>query len=292
MRRWLRDPLVQFLTLGAALFAIHSRFGAAPAGDGTVVVTKGRIESLAEAFARQRSRDPSDDELAGIVREYVREEVLAREAKRLGLDQDDTVIRRRLAQKMEFASAEASAFVAPTNDELRAYLAANPDRFRVDSRVSFEQVFLDRSKRGASFDRDVDRLLSELNAPGAAVDLDRIGDGKLLEPRYQSVSRGDVEAEFGPAFAARLDGLPLGRFEGPIESGYGAHLVRVDGRVAGRLAPLDEVREAVAREWSAAKRADLQEARMRETMARYRVEIDDQPGARPPDEPQRIAGVR
>jgi hypothetical protein len=192
---------------------------------------------------------------------------------------------------MEFASDDASAF-APSDDELGSYLAANPDRFRIESRISFEQVFVDRAKRGPRFEGDVARLLWKLNAPDAVVDLDRVGDGRLLERRYDGVSRRDVESVFGSAFAARLDGLPLGRFDGPIESGYGSHLVRVESRVAGRLPALDEVREAVTREWSAAKRAALAETRMHEAMARYRVEIDAGPYARPPEQPQTIAGAR
>lgn len=286
--RWLKEPLLHFLAVGAALFALYAslgtRSGNTPAG-GEIVVSQGRIQSLAETFTRQWRRPPSDDELAGLVHDFVREEVLAREAMALGLDRDDTVVRRRLAQKMEFLFADVAAQAAPTDEDLTAFLAAHPETFRIDSRATFSQVFLDRAKRGSAFDADVRKLLVELNAPGTARDLALLGDSRLLDAHSADVPRRLIEAQFGPTFATRLDELPLGRFEGPVESGYGAHLVRVESRTAARVPQLDEVREAVAREWSAAKRLEVQEAQLQGLLDRYHVTVE--PGAAAPE---RIAG--
>lgn len=280
MRRtsaWSREPLVHFLLLGAALFAVYAQFGhdlGKPASN-EIVVTAGRIRSLVQTFARQRNRAPSDEELAGLVREFVREEALAREATRLGLDRDDTVVRRRLAQKMEFLSRGDAAPVEPTDDELRAYLAAHPERFRLDSRFWFRQVLLDRSRRGDRVEADAARFLAALNGPGSPQDLHALGDGLLLGDRFDDVSRRAVEAQFGKPFADRLESLPLGRFEGPIESGYGLHLVRVERRTPGRLPALAEVRDAVVREWSGARERTDREARMRALLSHYEVTIEE-----------------
>src|SRR6185503_3715356 len=287
-RSWLREPLLHFLGLGVALFALYAWIGAGRndgARAGEIVVSAGRVRSLAETFARQWSRPPTDDELAGLARDFVREEVLSREAIALGLDRDDTIVRRRLAQKMEFLSDEVATVVAPTDDDLRGFLAAHPERFRLGARLTFDQVFLDRGTRGDALERDAAAMLAALNAPGAAPDVAQLGDSRLLPAHFEDVPRRDVEAQLG----ARLDELPLGRFVGPIESGYGAHLVRVDRRTPASTPPFELVRDAVAREWSDAKRVEMKEVQLQALLARYRVTVEP---VAPAPEHDRVAGAQ
>jgi hypothetical protein len=271
-----KEPLLHFLLLGALLFAIHTWAG--DRGRGTnrneIVVTAGRVRSLTETFTRQWNRPPSPDELAGLVRDFVREEVLMREALALGLDRYDTIVRRRLAQKMEFLSDDLAAVGEPTAEALRAHLAEHPERFRVDPRFTFSQIHLDREKRGNALAADAAKLLGDLNAPDAAPNLDALGDSRLLDARYVNVSAREIDAQFGAAFAARLDTLPHGRWEGPIESGYGAHLVRIEAFTPGRLPALEEVRDRVAQEWTAARRSAAQEAHLQALLARYEVTVE------------------
>jgi hypothetical protein len=134
------------------------------------VVTRGRIRSLAETFSRLWNRPPSQEELEDLVREYVREEVLAREALALGLDDDDTIVRRRLAQKMEFLSEDVAELAQPTEEELERYLSTHPESFRLDSRLGFSQVCLDPVTRGDSLEADAARLLGELESRGSGLD--------------------------------------------------------------------------------------------------------------------------
>jgi hypothetical protein len=260
-----------------ALFALYAGIGRRE-GEGNavgdIVVTEGRIRSLTETFGRQWGRPPSEDELAGLVRDFVREEALAREALALGLDRDDTIVRRRLAQKMEFLSDDVAAMAEPRDEDLRAFLAAHPERFRVASRFTFSQVFLDRGKRGTALEADAGKLLAVLRGGNAPRDAAALGDSRLLPAHQDDVPRQDVEAAFGGRFAARLEELPLDRWEGPIASDYGAHLVRVEGRAIGRMPPLDDVREAVTREWVAARREEMKAARLQALLSRYRVTIE------------------
>jgi hypothetical protein len=291
MRRVVREPLLHFLVLGAALFGLYAVAGvrrgeATPQGE--IVVTDGRIRSVVETFSRQWGRPPSQDELTGLLRDFVREEVLAREAMALGLDRDDTIVRRRLAQKMEFISDDVSV-AAPTDEDLREYLAAHPERFRAEARFTFEQVFLDRRKRGDRLEADARKLVAALNAPAATLGIGTLGDDHVLGTRFDDVGRHEVEARFGRAFADRLETLPIGRFEWPVESGYGPHLVRVARRTPADVPSLESVRDAVARDWSDAKRAEAKEAQLQSLLARYRVIIES--GA-PASEPDRIAGTR
>lgn len=277
MKRLLAEPLLHFVLLAAVLFGLEAALRHVPAGDasgGELVVARERIASLADGFARQWGRAPSEDELAAMVQDFVREEVLMREALRLGLDRDDAIVRRRLAQKMEFLSEDLVAMAPPTEDDLRAFLAASPGRFRTPERFTFAQVRLDPAKRGDALVADADALLRALRAGG---DVRAMGDDRMLDPEQRDVARHDVEATFGPEFASRLAELPVGDWQGPIPSAYGAHLVRVERRQPGEVPPLAEVHDAVAREWTAARRAELRRAQLEGLLARYRVTIEMAP---------------
>lgn len=143
---WLHEPLVHFLAIGAGLFLLFAWRGDRAGGDsGRIVVTRARIEHLATGFARTWQRPPTEQELTGLVQDYVKEEAYVREATAMGLDRDDTIIRRRLRQKLEFLTEDALEALNPTDADLRSYLKDHPDAFRVEPRVAFRQVFWTRA---------------------------------------------------------------------------------------------------------------------------------------------------
>jgi hypothetical protein len=241
---------------------------------GEIVVTEGRIGNLTETFARTWQRPPTAEELNGLVEDYIREEVLYREGVALGLDRDDTIIRRRLRQKLEFVSEDAASAVEPTDTELAAYLAKNADDYRVEAQLTFTQVFLDPSKRGDRFDTDAAALLDVLRTRGDKVNPATLGDSLMLEPRYELAGEADIARLFGSEFEAEIRDQPVGEWVGPLKSGYGAHLVRIEARTPGRMAPLAEVRDEVARDWAARRRQEVLEAQYQELRSRYRVRIE------------------
>ncbi|HZN99193.1 MAG TPA: peptidylprolyl isomerase [Gemmatimonadales bacterium] len=269
----LREPLFHFLLLGGAIFGgygILSRDNAPAAGK--IVVTQGRIEALTAAFTRTWQRPPTASERDELIQDYIREEVYNREAISLGLDRDDVIIRRRLRQKLEFASEDVTAQVEPTDDQLRAYLIAHPDAFRVEPRFTFSQVFFNSERRGEHLRRDAVRLAAQLRQVGTAPDT--LGDSFLLGPSFDSVPAGVVAAQFGEQFVAILGRLPIGQWQGPVASVYGAHLVFVSERTEGRLPALGEVRDAVRREWAEAQRVEASEKFYRAMLRRYTVTIE------------------
>jgi hypothetical protein len=276
MRRVYKEPLLHFLLLGAGLFLVYSLLQKR-GGDhepGQIVVTLGQVEQLASSFAKTWQRPPTPEELAGLVRDRVREEVYCREAMALGLDREDTVIRRRLRQKMEFVSDDIAALVEPTEADLEEYLRTHPDSFRVEPRFTFEQVCLDPEKHGKRLASDTAQLLEQLNQAGTEADLSRLGDSQMLEPEFAGLPAGEVAKQFGEPFALALGGLQPGRWQGPVESGYGVHLVYVSERAEGRLPALAEVRDAVRREWDNARRIEANDAFYAELLARYDVTIE------------------
>jgi len=271
-----REPLVHFLLLGLALFLLDAwlRPATAPAGQGEIVVSEARIRSLAQNFGRTWQRPPTREELDGLVASTIREEVFYREALALGLDRDDAIVRRRLQQKMEFVSEEAAALAQPTDDDLVAYLAANADAFRIEPRATFSQIHLDPRKRGAALDADARRLLQTLNASGGPADPTQLGDAlMLLEPHYGNATQAEIARAFGSEFADALVRQPVGPWVGPIPSGFGVHLVRLDALTPGGTPALADVRPLVEREWRNARRAELAKAFYDKLRTKYKVTV-------------------
>ena len=274
MKRLLAEPLVQFLLLGAALFAVYGYLDRAESRPDEIVVGAGQIAHLAETFSRFQQRAPTADELKEQIDRYVREEILSREAIELGLDQDDTVIRRRLQQKLEFIASDLAGAVEPTEAELAAWLAAHPDDYRLEARLGFRQVCLIPERHGDRLDADVAELLAALRQAGAAAPIETLGDGLLLPQELVDQPSGSVALQFGPDFATQLASLPLGEWSGPVSSGYGVHAVLLTARTDGWLPALDEVRARVARDVLSARRQQAEREFMDGLLAKYEVRIE------------------
>jgi hypothetical protein len=274
MKRILREPLLHFLLLGTAVFVAYSLV-TKPSSDepGKIVISEGQIAAMAEGFTRTWRRPPTREEIEGLIRDRVQEEVYCREALALGLDKEDTIIRRRLRQKMEFVTDDVAALAEPTDDELSAYLKAHADAFRVQRQFTFSQVYLNPERHGENLARDTQQLLAQLQQASDNADVSELGDSFLLEHKFQSLPASEAVKQFGEKFAAKLGELPTGQWQGPVESGYGVHLVWISERTEGRVPPLAEVRDAVRREWSNTRRLEANEKFYQELLKRYVVTI-------------------
>ncbi len=283
MKRILKEPLFHFLLLGAGLFIAYrlmSKPGSSSA-PGKIVVTVGHAEHLAAGFAKTWLRPPTHEELKGLVDDWVREEIATREAIAMGMDKDDTVIRRRLRQKLEFVSDDIAAQTEPTDADLNAYLQAHPESFHVEPRFTFSQVYLNPAKHGDNLARDTAQVLEQLKqSPGGKADVSALGDSLLLESQFAAVPAGEVAKQFGEEFAAALGGVKPGQWQGPIESGYGVHLVLVSERTAGRQPELADVRDVVVREWTNTRRLETNAKFYAELLKRYSVTIEGQEPAK------------
>jgi hypothetical protein len=268
----LREPLLHFVLLGAALFVLYGRVaGGGSRAPAEIVVSADRVGGLAEGFRSVWQRPPTRAELERLVEDHVMEEALAREALALGLERDDAVIRRRLRQKLEFLAEDLADPRPPGNAELADTLARHADAFRVGAQLSFEHVFVSPARRGDDAPAEAGRLLDRL---AAGAEADALGDSLPLERAYAGISRREVAARFGDDFAARLAALEPGRWLGPVESSFGLHLVRVSARGEGRLPALAEIREAVERVWRDERRAEAKAAYLRELRGRYAVRVE------------------
>jgi hypothetical protein len=293
LRKLLREPLLHFLAIGAAMFLYFQASGGGSAGPGStrIVITSGQIAHLEAGFTRTWSRPPTADELKAVLDEWVREEIAVREAMSTGLDRDDTVIRRRLRQKLEFLVEDAAEAKAPTDDELKAWLEANSEQFRTEPRIAFRQVFVSRDRRGASADADAASILARLKANGAAARTDNVGDSTMLPGEFAMSSLRDVDSVFGTGFAKQIGAVEVGVWSGPIRSGYGLHLVLVRERAEGGMPEFAAVRPLALREVLAERRKRQITAMYDDLLRKYTVITEVTPSAKvEPAAPRKAQG--
>ncbi len=274
--RLLREPLFHFLVIGSLLFVLFSIVsGPAPAPVNTIVVTPERVTQLASGFEAVRMRPPTDDELRVLVDSFVREEVYYREALALGLERDDTVIRRRLQQKMEFLTDTGAELLEPQAGELEEYYRTNVARFQEPPTIALTQVFL--GKRPSP-----DQIAEALAAlrSNNEVDPSLWGEVTLLPPELRLSTSTEIDGQFGTGFFDGLLQIPADYWSGPIQSGYGLHLVRIDERLPARAPPLDDVRDVTEREWRSEKLKELQELVYAQLLKRYTVVMPDRISAK------------
>jgi hypothetical protein len=269
-----REPLMRFAALGTALFLVfHFVQGRSSDDSTTIVVTRGEISQLADTFQRLNQRSPNRDELQQIIEQYVRTEILARQARALGLERDDVLIRRRLTQKLEFLLQSMAMAQAPTEDELRAFLREHSERYWVDSKTTFQHIFFSRARRGSATEAAARRCLAEIEG-GHSDGAHHAGDFFLLGYQFPSTTSTEVARDFGEKFAETLEDAPLNKWSGPVESGFGWHLVFVSARVSKRLPALAEILEAVRRDWSAAHAQSFMADAYREARTHYLVRVE------------------
>jgi hypothetical protein len=270
----LREPLLQFLVLGAALFGLfHLADGRKAEAPTKIVISSARVANLADGFARTWQRPPSKEELQGLVDDYIRDEVFYREGRAAGLDRDDVIIRRRVRQKMEFLAEDLSV-PEPTDEQLAGYLASNPERFRTEDHLTFRQVFLSATRRAGTIDSDSRQLANALAGADASVEAAALGDPFLLGEAFHAVSQNDVASLFGDGFARGIFVMQQHRWQGPISSSFGQHFVYISERIPGNLPPLDAVRPAVRREWSNARRLEAEQKLYGSLRARYEIVVE------------------
>ncbi len=271
---WLKEPLVHFLAIGALIFLVFHLWGGGGPGSKVIVITPGQIDAIVARFSRTWLRPPTDQELKGLIDDAVHEEMAAREAMAMGLDRDDTIIRRRLRQKLEFLAEDAINATPPTDTELQTWLDQNPDAFRSDPQVSYRQVYLNPEKRGATVRTEAEQLLVQLRSQGPDIATDQLGDASMLPAERPLEPLHRVARSFGREFAEELLKAEPGQWAGPLESAYGLHLVLVREKVDGNLPPLGEIRSIVEREFHAERRKRELKKMYQKMLQSYRVTVE------------------
>ena len=275
LKRWLREPLLHFLLLGLALFAVYSYTHRGRGGfesSRQIALTLDELRQMDMYFESQWHRQPTPAEFQAMVEDRVREEVLYREALAMGLDKDDTIVKRRMAQKMQFLAEDVAAAHEPSTAELKAWFEKNSKKFALPSRYSFRHLYFSPDKRGKNAQDDAAKTLTKIaGQPEDSKLAASLADQFMFQDYYGDRAPEALAKEFGPQFVMALEELKPGSWEGPIESGYGWHLVFVDTVIPGRIPSFEEMEQDVKTAWLGEQKATAWQKAYAEMRAKYIV---------------------
>jgi len=287
----LREPLVHFMFIGVIIYALYGVFAepVVEENDRTIVVTAGEIEWMRASWQKRWNRPPTKEEFDGLIQQYIKETVLYREALTMGLNKHDMVIRRRLAQKLEFLAKDLVVLTPPTEAELQAYFDEHQARYRQPTLYTFTQVFFDPDKRGDATRDDAEAVKATLIAQGDAIDdPGALGDGLMLQNYYPLKDRAEIQKNLGSGFTDTLITLAPGQWHGPVLSGFGVHLVYVNSIIEPPPPEFAGVRERVIADWSLDRGNELNDKFYNNLRGQYSIVIEEpEPGdeiATPPQQ--------
>ena len=264
-----KEPLLHFLLIGAFFFVVYSLLNSESKGeDFYISVDEDRIIALVESYKITWQRAPSAEELKALIDDYVLEEAYYRQALALNLDKGDSVIRRRLRQKMEFLANAMMESAEPTDTELTMYMTKNIEKYTVDDSYSFEQVFINARQSSQKLSARVAQVQADIlkkNSP--------ISDPALLASSYVRLTRHQIDNLFGQNFSENFDDLELNKWYGPIGSGVGMHFIYLTERIQAPLPSLSAVRDQVLSDWRFGKDNEAKEQLRRNVLKEFRVEV-------------------
>jgi hypothetical protein len=274
----LREPLLHFVFIGAVIYALYGAFAESVVEetDKTIIVTAGEIEWMQSSWQKRWNRPPTAQEFDGLIQQYIKETVLYREALTMGLNKHDQVIRRRLAQKLEFLAKDLVALTPPTEDELLAYFDEHLARYQAPTLYTFTQVFFDPDKRGDATLDDAEAVKLTLIAQGDAIeDPGALGDGLMLQNYYPQKDRAEIQKNLGSGFTDTLITLAPGQWHGPVLSGFGVHLVYVSSIIEQPPPAFAKLRERVVADWSLDRGEELNNKFYTSLREQYSIVIEE-----------------
>ena len=278
-KRFWKEPLIHFFILGLAVFGLHAFLEREPEAIGSdpylVEVTSADIDWMRTMFNKKMGREPTVAELRGQVGYLIREQILSREAVAMGLDEGDLVVRRRLAQKMEFLFKDLSGLSEPSEDELRRYFDQNRQKYQIPERTSLTQVYYNSERRGVENARQAVQTL--INQDTDPFETSAQGDASMLTTVCNLCSANDIKNKFGVEFAAAIMKQKTGTWVGPIQSAYGLHAVYIHERRDARIPDFKAVAEKVKNDWTLAKRKENTRNVYGEIRTKYRVLVEGLP---------------
>ncbi len=281
MKRLLREPLLQFVAIGVALFAGYSHFQRGRDGDVSSREIRLTLDDLAQleiVFESQWRRPPTSEEFTALVENRIREDILYREALALGLDEDDTIVKRRMAQKMRFLAEDMAAAREPTPEELRSWFEKHGEIFAMPARLSFRHLYFSIDRRGGQARDDAAKALARLEGQPQDSELaGTLADPFMFQDYYADRTPQEIARELGPGFAQAVAKLAAGSWHGPLESGYGWHLVFVDSVIPGRVPAFAEVEADVKIAWLGERKAEAWRKAYAELRGRYTVVLPAPP---------------
>jgi len=291
LKNIINNPLLHFFILGALIYVAYGRFGVQDYSDPerTIVVTPYTINWLEDTWEKRWNRPPTAEEKEGMIQEYVKESILYRQALEMGLDKDDVIVRRRLAQKLKFLTDDLIDIPEPSEEELSGYFKDKIDQYKSPDLTTFTHIFFDPDKREENTLTDAEDAKSKLQKlENPTEGLDKFGDNFMLQSYYPEKSEQEISKLFGSQFAKTISEQSPGEWQGPILSGYGTHLVYVNGRIKTPEPAIEDVRDQVIVDWEDEKRKEINDQFYESLLSRYEVIIEEAPEEQEPREEERV----
>jgi peptidyl-prolyl cis-trans isomerase C len=283
LTRLLTEPLIQFLLIGACIYGTYALFSTPEEDyrDTTIVVDSNRINAMISQWEKRWNRLPTRKEIDSLIQAYIREDILYRQAVAMGLNQDDPITRRRMAQKLEFLTSDLALMQQPQTGELEGYFAENQATYQDPDRISFIHVFFNPDKRKDTTLGDAAKILVQLQTAGVPnAETIQVGDRLTLQSNFTSVTELNISRQLGAGFAGAVMGLEPGRWHGPVLSGYGVHLVYVYEFLEAPPTILEDVQSRVLEDWHAQKREEFNADFLESLKHRYQIVIEELPADR------------
>jgi peptidyl-prolyl cis-trans isomerase C len=283
LTRLFKEPLLQFLIIGAAIYGAYALF-AAPEDDyrdTVVLVDSKRIDAMISEWESRWNRSPTRQEISGLIQAYIKEDVLYRQAVAMGLNEDDPITRRRMAQKLEFLTSDLAQFQQPAEGELERFFEENEEAYREPDVISFTQIFVDPDARGDETLIDAEEILEQVKAAGEpGEETSQLGDRFMLQNYFASATEMDIRRQMGSGFAQQVMQLAPGQWHGPVLSGYGVHLVYVYDFQEAAAPVLENVQARVLEDWHTQKRDEFNAEFLKSLKSRYEIIIEELPADR------------
>ncbi len=248
MRKLIHEPLFHFLLLGAGIFILYLLVQKNTSGDHQIIINDNDVAHISSLYESQWHHPPTSDELTGLISEKIRQEVFYREALKMNLDQNDEIVKQRLAEKMEFLSNDLSKLVEPPTDEkLKTYFEKNKDKYLTPYSLNFYQIILTPERHTDTRESAAELLRQFSNAKPE--ELKNQGDPSYLSFYFSNESAAKLKVDFAGEMAESIRTLPLNKWAGPIKSAYGWHLVYITKKVAPHLPSFSEVKKDLKRDY-------------------------------------------
>jgi len=267
-RRILQEPLLHFLVVGSLLFFYLSSTDTETKPQ--VTISQGKIKQLTAQFSKTRQRTPSDEELDALIENQIREDLAFEHGVQMGLVENDSIIKRRVQQKIEFMLNDSIGSIEPSHEDLQTYLESHKEHYTIAPIYSFKNVYINPEKH-----ESVDAFIIELQSKDLNTNYKILGDSMMLESEYKHISTAQIARLFGRKFAKSLDAIPLDDWQGPVKSGYGVHLVLIENKILKHSATLEEVETEVRRDFRADAQKKALNAFYNQLKEQYNVKVEE-----------------
>ena len=280
MKNLFKEPFIHFMAMGLLLFLLYSLVNESSESREDIVIDINDIESYTAKWEMQWKRPPTQEELANLVVQNIKQEVFYQEALKLNLDHNDEIIKRRLSQKMEFLSNDLATLAEPSGEELEVYFNENSEKYLSPYRYSLYQIVFSYD-RHENPDETIVKVLEKANTATIEA-MESEGDNLPFPFHYKNVDSRELSRELGSVFTDNLKSLELNNWIGPVASGFGKHLVYITDMEKPRLPDLSSVKEEVLRDFQYEKQKEMNDLIFENLKTKYKINFvfDDSESAK------------